>query len=166
MSKKPLPYFFLAFLLAILLFIVGVRYGQQVEKVNKTITYLISLPPSPTGSPTIPPLGFSTYTHTGCQVSFLIPNLIEKTKESSASAVFSSKDKKLAIALSCEKKELIKEDKELSVNLNKTIRAYEVQTKDTTSYRIVHPLTRKVVTITVAKSYLSLLEKSLELTSK
>ena len=104
MSKKFIPYFFLAFLLAILLFILGVRYGQRVEQVNKTVSYLMSIPPSPSVAPTLPPLGFAMYTHADCGVSFLIPNLIEKTNESSVSALFSTQQKKLALALSCEKK--------------------------------------------------------------
>lgn len=163
MSKKVLPYFFLAFLFAILLFILGVRYGQRVEQVNKTISYLVSLPPSPTVAPTILPLAFSDYTHKGCAISFLLPNDLEKTTESSNSAVFSTKSKKLGIALSCEKKMFIKGEKELSVNLNKTIRAYEIQTKDTTSYRFYHVNTAKVVTLTIAKQYLPLLQKSLSI---
>lgn len=161
MSKKSFPYLLLAFLFAILLFILGVRYGQRVEQVNKTISYLVSLPPSPTVAPTNTPLTFSNYTHEGCKISFLIPNEFEKSSESSTSAIFSTQKKKLGIALSCEKKEFIKNDKELSVNLNKTIRAYEIQTKDTVSYRLYHPITGKVVTVTVAKPYLLLLQKSL-----
>ena len=161
MSKKSLPYSFLAFLFAILLFILGVRYGQQVEKVNKVISYIKSIPPSPTVAPTAPPLAFSEYTHAGCKISFLIPNELEKSTESSSSALFSSRDKKLGIALSCEKKLFTKGEKELSVTLNKTIRTYETQTKDTASYRFYHVNTAQVVTITIAKQYLPLLQKSL-----
>ena len=166
MSKKSLPYFFLAFLLAILLFILGVRYGQQVEKVNKTVSYLISLPPSPTIAPTNAPLAFADYSHPGCQISFLLPNELTKTTESSSSALFSTREKKLGIALLCEKKTYTKADTELSVAVNKTIRAYEIQTKDTVSYRVYHPITGKVVTITIAKQYLPLLQKSLSLNLK
>jgi len=161
MSKKSLPYFFLAFLFVVLVFILGVRYGQQVEKVNKNVSYLMSLPPSPTIAPTAPPLAFSEYAHEGCKVSFLIPNELEKTTESTSSALFSSRNKKLGIALSCEKKPLIKADGELAITLNKTIRTYETQTKDTASYRFYHLNTAQVVTITIAKQYLPLLQQSL-----
>lgn len=160
MSRKIIPYIFLAFLFAVLLFIIGVRYGQRVEQVNKTISYLVSLPPSPTVAPTTIPLAFSDYSHQGCKVSFLVPNDLEKTSESSASALFSTHLKKLGIALSCEKGSYIKNEKEIAVNLNKNVRAYEIETKDTTSYRLYHPITGKVITITVAKSYLPLIQKS------
>lgn len=164
MSKKLIPYFFLAALVAVLLFILGVRYGQQVEKVNKVISYIKNLPPTPTLAPTTSPLAFTDYVHADCKVSFLLPNELEKTSESSASAVFSTRDKKLGIALSCEKKSLAQEEKETVVILNKTVRAYEIQTKDTVSYRFYHINTGKIITITTAKQYLPLLQKSLTVT--
>jgi hypothetical protein len=162
MSKKSIPYLFLAFLLAILLFILGVRYGQQVEKVNKTISYLISQAPSPTLAPTLPPLGFSTYTNASCGASFLIPNLVEKTKESTQSSLFASKEGKLAIALSCEKKPFIqlKEEKIGAIN---TLRVFETTTPDATSYRLYNPKNGLVLTVTASKEYLPLLQKSLTL---
>ena len=166
MSKKSLPYIFLAFLFAVLLFILGVRYGQRVEQVNKTVSYLISIPPSPTTAPTSTPLAFSDYTHQGCKISFLLPNSLEKISDSSSSAVFLTRDKKPGISLSCEKNAFVKDDKELSVALNKTIRAYKTETKDTVSYRFYHVNTTQVVTLTVAKQYLPLIEKSIGLTSK
>jgi len=163
MSKKFIPYFFLAFLLAILLFILGVRYGQRVEQVNKTVSYFISIPPSPSVAPTLPPLGFSSYTHTDCGVSFLIPNLIEKTKESSVSALFSTQQKKLALALSCEKKLFAQNKEEKGVTIN-TLRAFETITKDATSYRLLNPNNNLILTVTASKEYLPLLQKSLTLT--
>lgn len=163
MSRKIIPYIFLAFLFAILLFIIGVRYGQRVEQVNKTISYLVSLPPSPTVAPTLPPLGFSTYIHSDCGVTFLIPNLIEKTKESSNSALFSTQKKQLAIALSCVKKPLMQEKNELVVTVNRTIRAFQVLTSDTSSYRFYNTKNAKIITITTSKQYLPLINKSLEL---
>ena len=162
MSKRSVPYLFLAFLLAVLLFILGVRYGQRVEQVNKTVTYLVSIPPTATVAPTAPPLAFTEYTHAGCRVSFLVPNSLTKTTESSTSAVFADEHKALAIALACEKKQFIQEKGERSVALTKTIRAYETDTKDTVSYRFYHSITGKVVTLTALKQYIPLLQKSLQ----
>lgn len=45
LNKKP--YIFLITLVAILFFIIGFRYGQNVEKANKIIDYLLSLTPTP-----------------------------------------------------------------------------------------------------------------------
>lgn len=166
MSKKTLPYLFLAFLFAILLFILGVRYGQRVEQVNKTIDYIVKMPPSPTAQPTTQPVAFTEYSHIGCSLSFLIPNTLEKIKESSNSAVFSGQDKKLDIAFSCEKTPFIQSKSERIINLNRTIRSFETETKDAHSYRFYHSITGKVVTLTVRKQYLPLIQKSLELISK
>jgi len=161
MSKRSLPYFFLAFLFAILLFILGIRYGQRVELANKTIRYLISNPPTPTLQPTIVSLSFSEYKHPGCAISFLIPNTLDKIKEGSTSAVFTDTKKMLTVALTCESKPLIMLKTERSVNINKNIRAFETQTKDTVSYRLVHPVTGKMITLTIQKQYVPLMEKSI-----
>ena len=67
------PYLFLFALVVILGFILGVRYGERVEKTNKTINYLISL--APTKPPlTHPPLKFETYKNSDCGVSFMYPS--------------------------------------------------------------------------------------------
>lgn len=161
MTKRPIPYLFLALLCGVLLFIVGVRYGQRVEQVNKTVSYLISIPPTPTSLPTSSPLSFSDYTHSGCKVSFLIPSSLEKTSESSNSAVFSSQNGVLAVALKCEKKPYTKTDSERQISINKSIKGYETVAKDMTSYRFYHVNTARVVTLTVEKSVLPLVQKSL-----
>ncbi len=161
MSKKNLPFIFLGTLVAILLFIFGVRYGQQVEKVNKAVSAFANISPSPTPIPTVIPLAFSDYSHVGCNISFLLSNDLEKTSESSASALFSTRDKKLGVALSCEKKNFVKGKDETSVTINKTLRTYEMHTNDTASYRFYHPNTGMVVTVTIAKQYLPLIQKSL-----
>lgn len=166
MSKKTLPYIFLAFLFAVLLFILGVRYGQRVEQMNKTIQYLVKMPPSPTVQPTGLPVAFSDYSHEGCSLSFLVPNTLEKVRESSTSALFSDSKKELKIAISCEKTPFIQSKSERIINLNKTIRSFETETGDTHSYRFYHTITGKVITLTVSKQYLPLVRKSLELISK
>ncbi|MEK7597801.1 MAG: hypothetical protein AAB441_04120 [Patescibacteria group bacterium] len=51
---KTKPYLFLFFLIVILVFILGVRYGQKVEKNNKAVDYLISITPLPTPPPNTP----------------------------------------------------------------------------------------------------------------
>lgn len=164
MSRKSAPYVFLAFLVALLLFIVGIRYGQHVERVNKTVTYLISIPPSPTTAPTTSPLSFDDFTHTGCKISIVVPSELTKSKESSSSAVFTDKEGALALALSCEKIPFVMSERERSVNLNKTIRAYETMTGDTVSYRFYHTNTTQVVTVTVRNEYLPLLQRSIAIT--
>lgn len=48
---KIKPYLFLFFLIVILVFILGVRYGQRVEKNNKVVDYVLSITPYPTYTP-------------------------------------------------------------------------------------------------------------------
>jgi len=98
--------------------------------------------------------------HESCGVSFLIPNLVEKTNESTTSALFSSQEQKLVLALSCEKKSLIQLKNE-KIGIINSLRAYETITQDTTSYRIYNPKNGLIITVTASKEYLPLLQKSL-----
>lgn len=48
---KKTSYVFLLFLIVILIFILGIRYGQKVEKNNKVVDYILSITPYPTYTP-------------------------------------------------------------------------------------------------------------------
>lgn len=48
---KKTSYIFLFLLFIILIFILGVRYGQKVEKNNKVVDYILSITPYPTYTP-------------------------------------------------------------------------------------------------------------------
>jgi len=48
---KKIPYIFLSFLFLILVFLIGFRSGQKVEKTNKVIDYILSITPYPTYTP-------------------------------------------------------------------------------------------------------------------
>lgn len=48
---KIKSYIFLVILTIILFFILGVRYGQKVEKNNKIVDYILSITPYPTYTP-------------------------------------------------------------------------------------------------------------------
>lgn len=97
---KAKPYLFLLILLALLIFILGVRYGQKVEKTNKTINYLISLPPTqPPSSPF--PQEFKTYIHKTCGFSVTYPAWIKLDTETNHSVFFNYSDKKLALIIDC-----------------------------------------------------------------
>jgi len=51
---KVKPYLFLFSLVVILAFILGVRYGQRIEKNNKVVDYLLSITPLPSSPPNTP----------------------------------------------------------------------------------------------------------------
>ena len=63
LTFKPKTLIFITILLLILFFILGVRYGQKVEKANKVIDFLLSITPTkkPTPAPSPTPLIFEEY---------------------------------------------------------------------------------------------------------
>jgi len=48
---RKTSYFFILFLVLILIFILGVRYGQKIEKNNKVVDYILKISPYPLASP-------------------------------------------------------------------------------------------------------------------
>src|SRR3989338_3205250 len=105
MNRKLGPILLIGSLVLILVFVVGIRYGQRVEKTNKIINYLISLPPSPTPAPTLPPIKFDIFQNKNCGFKFLYPSTLKKNLESSYSAQLA--DKTQGIKFSCDQAEEI-----------------------------------------------------------
>ena len=92
MPTKISPYIFLAILTIILIFIIGVRYGQKVEQTNKIVNYLISLPP--TKAPVTPaPVAFTAFENKYCGIRFLTPSTLKIQYESTSSAKFNEAGK-------------------------------------------------------------------------
>jgi len=86
-KKGPLVVFFL--LIIVLIFIIGVRYGQNVERANKVINYIFTLTPSVSSKPQ--PINWSEvplkqYVSKGCGIAFLYPALEESIAETNGSA--------------------------------------------------------------------------------
>lgn len=83
---KLKSYFFLIFLFVVLVFILGVRYGQKVEKNNKIIDYLLRLP-----SPTVPisptPPAYTEYKSKKWGLKFTYPANLEIKEDATAPAV-------------------------------------------------------------------------------
>lgn len=77
---KLKSYLFLFFLIVVLFFVLGVRYGQRVEKNNKVIDYLLRLP-SPTAPITPTPLTYKDYKSKKWGLKFTYPSNL-KLKES------------------------------------------------------------------------------------
>jgi hypothetical protein len=80
---KTKPYIFLFFLVVILAFILGVRYGQRVEKNNKIVDYLLKLP-TPTLQVTPTPPDYIEYKSKKWGLKFTYPENL-KIKESTNS---------------------------------------------------------------------------------
>jgi len=142
MNIKSGPVIFLLILTIILIFILGVRYGQRIEKANKIINYALNLSPTPTLQPTQIPLGFNEYLHKTCGVKFLYPSSLLLEKETTNSAIFSEKNQQL-IKLSCDLKPIL-------------------ATNEADLLQRVNTRNGKTIRIIVGESLRPLIEKSLE----
>jgi len=76
---KPKTLVLIVILLLILFFILGVRYGQKVEKANKVIDFILSITPTPkpTNTPTPTPLIFEKYKSKRWGLRFKYPKNFE-----------------------------------------------------------------------------------------
>lgn len=173
MNLKKSPLIFIIILVIVLAFIIGVRRGQQVEKKNKVIDFLISIPPSPTIQPTRIPLEFKTYQHDGCKLQFLYPNYLEKAQTSSQSAKFEGDFQSLEFNCSKNSAVLLTDDKKLAaVDLKfkgKSLKGKVRPAKNpkeagnpTFLFNLVKPQSSKNIYIGISKSLYPLFEKSFE----
>jgi len=85
-SVKTKSYIFLFVLLIVLFFILGVRYGQRVEKNNKVIDYLLRFP-SPTAPITPTPLIYKDYKSKKWGLKFTYPSNLEVKESTNASEI-------------------------------------------------------------------------------
>ncbi len=142
MNVKRGPIIFILVLIIVLVFILGLRYGQRVEKTNKAIDYLLSLPPTKPPQPTQIPLEFKEYMHKNCGVKFLYPTSATIEKESSTSALFNQGSVQ-SIKLTCDLKSAL-------------------ATTEAGLLRRFNPRNGKTITIVVSPLLQPLIEKSLE----
>jgi len=87
MSHKIGPYLVLTTLLIILVFILGVRYGQRVEKANKQIDFVLSITPTPK-PPTPTPISYQDYKSKKWGLKFTFPAHWQIKEATNSPAVF------------------------------------------------------------------------------
>lgn len=168
MVRKSTPYIFLMILAVILTFILGVRYGKNVEQTNKTISYLLTLTPiQKQPSPTITEsMRFISYTNKQCGVQFLYPSYLDK-KESSDSATF-TKTELTFVKIDCGKNTGIKEELKWTTQeiqfKNKKIIAEVQKTAENEllSFTIYNTIKGKNISVTVEKNLYPLFESTLQ----
>ncbi|OGK23894.1 hypothetical protein A3A46_01005 [Candidatus Roizmanbacteria bacterium RIFCSPLOWO2_01_FULL_37_13] len=175
MKLKKGSIIFLSILFVILIFIVGVRYGQRVEKTNKITDYIISILPSPTlqPTPTEKPLEFKTYKHTGCKIQFLYPSNFKISIESSDSARLETAAQ--SIYFNCSKEssksfqnepklateEVKIKEESIKAKIKPDLRTIE-KASPTLLFNLINPRTNKNIFFEISQSLLLLFEKSLE----
>lgn len=169
MKLKKTSLFLLLILFIILVFILGIRYGQKVEKTNKLIDILISIPPSSTPQPTPKPLEFRIYSNKTCGIAFLYPQNL-KVEESSISAVFEDKERE-QLEINCDKKTRMLEvldDEDLATRevLFKQKKIIAKKTNNTILvFSFLNPKNRKTIYAAITKNLYPLFERSLEFLS-
>lgn len=163
---KKAPYVLLFVLVVILIFIVGVRYGQRVEKANKTIDYIVSLTPkAPPLTPTPQVITYDTYAHQGCRVSFLYPSTLEVERQTATAALLTVSGSP-AITVQCLTAPSPTSTKKQTVPLifqGKSIVAEKRKVGDVTlvAFNLTHPATGRTLEFAVEESLYPLLERSL-----
>src|SRR3989344_1846335 len=99
MNKRG-PYFLIASLVLVIVFIAGLQYGKHVEKTNKTITAVLSISPTRPDEPI--KISYIRFEHKECGVSFVYPSLISQVKQSSTSAKLANKQAEETINFNCD----------------------------------------------------------------
>jgi len=80
---KKTPYIFLFLLITVLVFLIGFRSGQKTEKINKTVDFFLSIPPSPSPPPT-PTVSYKEYKSKKWGLNFTFPNNLEVKESTNA----------------------------------------------------------------------------------
>jgi len=83
---KLKSYLFISFLIVVLFFILGVRYGQKIEKNNKVINYLLSITPTPK-PPTPTPVKYRDYKSKRWGLKFTFPAGLDVKEDATAPAI-------------------------------------------------------------------------------
>lgn len=93
--QKNGPFYLISGLLLILFFIIGVRYGQRVEKTNKNISAILST------TPKLIKYEFKKYKNEKCNLEFSYPSNLKINKETTSSGEFKN-NKKTVLNFSCD----------------------------------------------------------------
>ena len=167
MKKRFGPYAFVFFLLLIIVFIAGTRYGRRVGEANKTIDYILSIPPSKAVLTPTPPT-YLTYNNKLCGVKLLYPSYLVLTEESSRSAQL-TKNSSSELEITCDK------SSDLATALsNPKIATYEITFKNRKItgkkdnkliiFPLMHPSKAAQLYFGVDQGLLPLLESTLQMT--
>ena len=168
MRSKKGSFILILLLLIVLVFIVGVRYGQRVEMANKAVSLNLSLTPNgPTT--TKAPLRFTTYINKACGFELLHPSTVNVIKQSTDEAKLSTEGN-LAVAVSCGKAPSFAsffEDKSVATQEVKfKNQIYQAKSRKTNeqkyiSFTIRNPFSGTPVHLVVEEKLFPLIESSL-----
>lgn len=172
---KKRSYIVLALLFLILAFIGGARYGQRVEQVNETISFIVSITPvqiTTTPQPIDNFVKYNQYTHAGCSLRFLYPDILSVKDSSISGTLKEEKAKNVQITFECSSRKDVL-DKKVDLAKVSTVSAQfqkrnlqmykrEVNKQNYFVFNEKHPYKNMYIQYTVKENILSLLEKTLE----
>ena len=173
MKPNKAPYILLGILFFILVFIMGVRYGQRVEKTNKQIAAIISLTPK-SPIPTMSEIKYKTYQNKDCQLEFLYPSVFKKEKETTTSASFISdfiSKNRNELSFSCDKEDhyvSTLKDAKIATNeaefqqKNISFLEFSKDKQNFVYFKITNPINLKTIYFLINKESLPLLNSSLK----
>ncbi len=161
--------YLLIFALAIILvFILGIRYGQSVEKTNKIVDYVMSITPTPSPKPPAP-VEYKTYENKACGLTFLTPNTFTLQNISSKSAKF-VENKIDVLTVDCNSQSqvinLYADPKTATGEVMFKDRKLPIKQTDTNTdiLKLYNPQNNKYVYITIQKELYPLFESSVNFT--
>ncbi len=85
---KLKSYLVLFILTLLLFFVLGVRYGQKVEKTNKAINYILSITPTKTPPPTPTPYEYIIQKSKKYGIKYDVPSFLDIFEDPTSSAVY------------------------------------------------------------------------------
>jgi len=178
---KKGSYLFLFILIIILIFIIGMRYGQRIERTNKMVDSLMRITPqqiTTTPIPLIDLISFTTYTHKGCGVKMLYPKKLSVLTESSQEAKLGVIKNIPSIVLLCDKSRNALDSALSSYKTIVSSRSAQLATVRATFYKhkttndavpisvlMRHPQTGVYILLTVDERLIPLIQETLEFTS-
>ncbi len=125
--RKKAPYILLLFLVFLLIFLLGVRYGRKVERYDKYFYFILSLTPSPKKEKQRPPsYSFKFLNFKECKISFVYPEDFKVEKNERTLKLY--QDKNLRTRIDCfeEKPEEKPEGKKVELKFkDKKIQGFE-----------------------------------------
>jgi len=86
MFHKPGPYILLISLSLILIFILGIRYGQSIEKTNKKVDFMLSIVPTQI-PPTPTPISYQEYKSKKSGIKYTFPTDLEMLESTNSASV-------------------------------------------------------------------------------
>ena len=175
-KQKKLPYIFLFILVIILIFVIGTRYGQSVERTNKVINFIMSITPTKAITPTpMPTITYLTYTQKGCGLAFLYPSTMTVVTESTSAAQLHSLTDYIeincdtAVTPSIQKPQLETQTATESVTFDKKTITAVVKTIQFGSNTIAvfefivkNPLNNKSIVLKINKQLLPIFERTVQ----